>query len=90
MNSLMKLTDVELEKSLGRFIDNERMSLDQIYQHINEVFRRELHLDSAYGDMRTYLIKRWKYSERDAYRKIDGAKLLRDVLLWPLRLRMGI
>ena len=29
--------------------------------------------------MKDYLVKKWKYSERDAYRKIDGAKLLKDV-----------
>jgi hypothetical protein len=79
MNSLFKLSDVELERSLGVYVNHERLSLDQIYTHINEIYRRELHLDLKYGTMKSYLVKRWKYSERDAYRKIDGARLLKDV-----------
>jgi HNH endonuclease. len=79
MNILSKLSNAELENSMGVHVRNERMSLDQIYAHINEVYRRELHLDSKYGSMKAYLVGRWKYSEREAYRKIDGARLLKDV-----------
>ncbi len=61
MNRLFKLSDAELEDSLGVHVKNERMSLDQIYAHINEIYRRELHLDLQYGSMKTYLVKRWKY-----------------------------
>jgi hypothetical protein len=79
MNSLCKLSHAELESSLGVYVNNERLSLDQIYTHINEIYRRELHLDLRYGTMKSYLVKRWKYSEREAYRKIDGARLLKEV-----------
>ena len=89
MNDLRKLTDVELENSLGVHVRNERLSLDHIYSHINEVYRRELHLDNAYGSMKTYLTPRWKYSERDAYRKIDGARLLKDVPELAAEIRNG-
>lgn len=89
MNRLFKLTNVELENSLGVHVMNERMSLDQIYAHINEIYRRELHLDIQYGSMKTYLVKRWKYSERDAYRKIDGARLLKDVPALAVEIRNG-
>jgi hypothetical protein len=64
MNILIKLSDAELENSLGVHVNNERLSLDQIYAHINEIYRRELHLDLQYGTMKSYLVKRWKYSER--------------------------
>jgi hypothetical protein len=85
----MKLTDVELENSLGVHVHSERVSLDHIYTHINEIYRRELHLDQQYGTMKTYLVKRWKYSERDAYRKIDGARLLKEVLALAAEIRNG-
>ena len=49
MNALFKLTNAELENSLGFHVNNERMSLDQIYSHINEIFRRDIHLDVPYG-----------------------------------------
>jgi len=89
MNRLYKLSDAELENSLGVHVMNERMSLDQIYAHINEIYRRELHLDLQYGSMKTYLVKRWKYSERDAYRKIDGARLLKEVPALAVEIRNG-
>lgn len=89
MNNLYKLSDVELENSLGVHVNNERLSLDQIYSHINEIYRRELHLDIKYGTMKSYLVKRWKYSERDAYRKIDGARLLKDVPSLAVEIRCG-
>lgn len=89
MNSLFKLSDVELEKSLGVYVNKERLSLDQIYSHINEIYRRELHLDLKYGTMKSYLVKRWKYSERDAYRKIDGARLLKDVPALAVEIKNG-
>jgi hypothetical protein len=89
MNNLFKLSDAELENSLGVHVNNERLSLDQIYSHINEIYRRELHLDIKYGNMKCYLVKRWKYSERDAYRKIDGAKLLKDVPSLAIEIKNG-
>jgi hypothetical protein len=89
MNSLFKLSDAELENSLGVYVNNERLSLDQIYAHINEIYRRELHLDLKYGTMKSYLVKRWKYSERDAYRKIEGARLLKDVPSLALEIKNG-
>lgn len=79
MKDLFKLSDDELEKSFGVHVQNERLTLDHIYEHINEIFRRDLHLERGHGGMKEYLVKTWKYSERDAYRKIDGAKLLKEV-----------
>ena len=57
MNDLKKLSNAELESSMGVHVHNERMSLDHIYAHINEVYRRELHLLPEYGSMKKYLIK---------------------------------
>ena len=79
MNKFLKLSNDELELSLGNHVARERHSLDQIYEHINEIYRREIHLTQSYGSMKNYLVKKWNYSERDAYRKIDGARLLKDV-----------
>lgn len=89
MNTLSKLTNAELESSLGVHVANERRSLDQIYEHINEVYRRELHLTLSYGSMKNYLVKKWNYSERDAYRKIDGARLLKDVPELSQQIKIG-
>lgn len=89
MKNLFKLNNDELENSLGVHVQNERHTLDSIYEHINEVFRRDLHLERGYSTMKEYLIKKWKYSERDAYRKIDGAKLLKDVPALATQIKNG-
>jgi hypothetical protein len=89
MKHLSKLSNDELENSLGAQVQNERLTLDSIYEHINEVFRRDLHLERGFSTMKEYLIKKWKYSERDAYRKIDGAKLLKDVPALAVEIKNG-
>jgi membrane-associated HD superfamily phosphohydrolase len=89
MKHLSKLNNDELENSLGVYVRNERLTLDSIYEHINEVFRRDLHLERGFSTMKDYLVKKWNYSERDAYRKIDGAKLLKDVPALAIEIKNG-
>lgn len=89
MKYLSDLNNEELEISLGVHVKNERLTLDRIYEHINEVFRRNLHLERGFSTMKEYLVKKWKYSERDAYRKIDGAKLLKDVPALAVEIKNG-
>jgi hypothetical protein len=79
MEKLFKLTNDELENSMGFHVLNERRTLHIILEHINEVYRRDLHLERGFGSMKEYLVKKWGYSERDAYRRMDGANLLKDV-----------
>jgi hypothetical protein len=79
MNQLLKLTNDELENSLGLHIRSERRILYIILEHINEVARRDLHLERGFGTLKDYLVKHFGYSERTAYRRIDGAKLLKQV-----------
>jgi hypothetical protein len=79
MNQLFKLNNDELENSLGFHIQNERKTLHIILEHINEVARRDLHLERGFGTLKDYLVKHFRYSERTAYRRIDGAKLLKQV-----------
>jgi hypothetical protein len=89
MKHLSKLNNDELENSLGVHVRNERLTLDSIYEHINELFRRDLHLERGFSTMKDYLVKKWNYSERDAYRKIDGAKLLKDVPALAIEIKNG-
>jgi len=79
MEKLIKLNNDELENSLGFHVQNERRTLHIILEHINEVYRRDLHLERGFSTMKDYLVNKWGYSERDAYRRIDGAKLLKEV-----------
>lgn len=79
MEQLLKLNNDELENSLGFHIRNERRTLHIILEHINEVSRRDLHLERGFPTLKDYLVSRFSYSERTAYRRIDGARLLKQV-----------
>lgn len=79
MKNLFILSDDELENSLGTQIKNERQILHIILEHIKEVSRRDLHLARGYGSLVEYLIKKFGYTERAAYRRVDGANLLKQV-----------
>lgn len=79
MKKLFTLSDAELEMSLDMYVKQEREILHIILEHVKEVSRRELHLARGYGSLKDYLIKEFGYSERAAYRRIDGANLLKQV-----------
>lgn len=79
MKNLFKLRDDELEISLDMHVKQEREILHIILEYIKEVSRRDLHLARGYGSLKDYLVKKFGYSERAAYRRIEGANLLNQV-----------
>jgi hypothetical protein len=89
VEKLFKLNNDELENSLGFHVLNERRTLHIILEHINEVYRRDLHLERGFSTMKDYLVKKWGYSERDAYRKVEGARLLKEVPALVSEIRNG-
>ncbi|MNK94955.1 hypothetical protein D3C87_1151770 [compost metagenome] len=89
METLVKLNNDELENSLGFHVLNERRTLHIILEHINEIYRRDLHLERGFSTMKDYLVQKWGYSERDAYRKIDGARLLKEVPSLVMEIKNG-
>lgn len=78
MNSLLKLSNEQLEMSFKFFIKKERQILHIILEHIKEINRRELHL-RKYPSLIEYLIKDFGYSETAARARIGAARLLNDV-----------
>ena len=78
MNTLLKLSDEQLETSLKFFIKKERQILHIILEHIKEINRREIHL-RKYPSLVEYLIKDFGYSETAARTRVGAAKLLNDV-----------
>lgn len=79
MKNLFKLSDDELEISLEMHVRQERQILHIILEHIKEVSRRDLHLARGFGSLKEYLVKKFGYCERAAYRRIEGANLLKQV-----------
>ena len=89
MNQFKQLSDVELENSFQKWVRHEREVLHKILEHICEVSKRELHLARGYSSLKDYLVENYGYSERAAYRRIDGAKLLVQVPILSEKIKMG-
>ncbi|HWU42173.1 MAG TPA: hypothetical protein VN132_02005 [Bdellovibrio sp.] len=79
MNELKKLKDHELESQLKNLVAKERKLLHVILEHIKEVDVRKLYLERAYSSLFEYLVKELGYSGSAAMRRINAARLLREV-----------
>lgn len=76
---LKYISDVTLDKSLKSLVSKEREVLTSILQHIEEVDRRKLYLKMAYPSLFDYLTKHIGYANGSAQRRIDAARLNREV-----------
>jgi len=79
MNELKKLKNHELEIQLKNLVAKERKLLHVIFEHIKEVDIRKLYLERAYSSLFEYLVKELGYSGSAAMRRINAAKLLREI-----------
>ncbi|WP_413944445.1 HNH endonuclease [Bdellovibrio sp. HCB-162] len=73
------LSDENLEQNLKYLVQKEREILSDILLHIAEVDRRKLYLSKAYSSLFDYLTKYLGYSAGSAQRRIDAARLSRDI-----------
>lgn len=76
---LKKISNVELLNELKALVFNERRQLTEILFHLKEVDRRRLHLSEGYASLFDYAVKALGYSEAQAYRRISGMQLLKEV-----------
>lgn len=79
MNPLSRLSNQELELRLKDLVQKERKFLHVILEHIREIDVRRLYLDKAYSSIYEYLTKELGYSGSAAMRRLEAARLLRDV-----------
>lgn len=79
MTPLYKLSNQDLEVQLKDLVQKERKLLHVILEHIKEVDRRQLYLAKAYPSLFEYLVKEMNYSGSAAMRRIEAARLLREV-----------
>ncbi|MBO9666019.1 MAG: hypothetical protein J7501_04340 [Bdellovibrio sp.] len=89
MNSLSHLSNDELELRLKDLVTKERKLLHVILEHLKEIDSRKIHLDRAYPSLYEYLIKECGYSASAAIRRIEAARLLKDVPTMSDRIREG-
>ena len=89
MLSPQKLSNQELESQLKQLVQRERQLLHVILQHINEFATRKLYLERAYSSLYEYLTKELGYSGSAAMRRIEAARLLRDVPVVAQKIQEG-
>lgn len=77
--NLKHLTDKTLLNELKRISRQEREITTNILHHIKEVERRKLFSDLRYSSMLEYLIKDLGYSEGAASRRLQSARMLKDI-----------
>ncbi len=86
---LAKLTDQELEMRLRDLATKERKILHVILEHIKEFESRKLYLARAYTSVFEYLVKELGYSNSAAMRRLEAARLLREVPIVAEKIKEG-
>ncbi len=76
---LIGLTNLTLDKHLQELITSEREILTEIITYIREVDCRKMFLSFGYPSLFEYLTRRMGYSNASAQRRIDAARLTRNV-----------
>lgn len=76
---LKPFSNQELDRHLAERISQEREILSEILHLILEVDRRKLFLEMAYPSLFEYLVKHHGYSNGSAHRRIEAARLMKDV-----------
>jgi hypothetical protein len=77
--NLQRLSNEELDQNLKFLVRQEREILSEILEHICEIDRRKFYLQMAYSSLFDYLTKHLGYSAGSAQRRIDAARLVREV-----------
>jgi hypothetical protein len=76
---LKKLSNQDLIGRFQKLVQTERKISHLVLQTIAEIDRRKLFLEKAYSSLFDYLTKGFGYSDSAAVRRIDAARLLREV-----------
>jgi len=77
--NLLNLSDDELDRSLKSLVKKENEVLSEILLHICEVDLRKLYLKRSFGSLYDYLTQYMGYSSGPAQRRIDAARLSKEV-----------
>ncbi|XGC79891.1 HNH endonuclease [Bdellovibrio bacteriovorus] len=73
------ISNFELSQRLEKLVRTERRITHLILLHINEVESRRLYAEAGYDGMFAYLTKCLGYSESSAYRRLQSARLLKQI-----------
>ncbi len=78
-SNLKTLSNTNLESCFKNFVLSERKITRQVLECIAEIERRKLYLENNHSSLFDYLVKDFGYSPGAAMRRIDGARLLREL-----------
>jgi 5-methylcytosine-specific restriction endonuclease McrA len=74
-----QLSNFDLEERFHKLVRTERKITHLVLECIAEIDHRKIYLQKAYSSLYDYLIKEFGYSPSAALRRIESARLLREV-----------
>ncbi|MGZ3688091.1 MAG: hypothetical protein ACXVBW_07315, partial [Bdellovibrionota bacterium] len=77
--SLSPLKDDALTAATASWVHQESVATLQVLHHLREIERRRLYAKLGYGSLYEFAIKKLKYSEGSAYRRITAMRLIKEV-----------
>ena len=77
--TVKNLSNLELVERFGKLVRTERKITHLVLECIAEIDHRKIYLQKAYSSLYDYLIKEFGYSPSAALRRIESARLLREV-----------
>ncbi len=76
---LRTLSNSELLNRFGKLVQTERKITHLVLECISEIDIRKIYLERAYSSLFEYLVKVFGYSPSAAVRRIESARLLREI-----------
>ncbi|WP_413575108.1 HNH endonuclease [Bdellovibrio sp. HCB290] len=73
------LSNTDLLTRFGKLVQTERKITHLVLECIAEIDARKLYLDKAYSSLYEFLVQEFGYSSSAALRRIESARLLREV-----------
>lgn len=77
--NLRTLSNTELMNRFGKLVQTERKITHLVLECISEIDFRKVYLEPAYPSLFEYLVKVYGYSPSAAVRRIESARLMREV-----------
>ena len=87
--NLKHLTDRQLLSDTKFHVKNERASTTAILHHLKEVEKRKLYSELKYSSMMEYIMKELGYTEPAAGRRLQAARMLKDIPEFEKKIRDG-
>lgn len=88
--ALKTLSNLELVQRLDKLVRTERKITHLVLECIAEIDHRKIYLQKAYSSLYEYLIKEFGYSPSAALRRIESARLLREVPEMAKKIENGV